>query len=393
MRLEAGHDKERRHRLVLCFVLLAGTTGACTKTWMLGAQEGAGGGAGNTLPAGSGGFWFPNGSGGFPGPGGSHGDTGGHGAACTPSGRVTSDVPTSNMVFLVGRDASMSMKLNGSGDSSRMSAIQSQLKSVIMPNQFAVRFGYQGFPSLVGCQNGMACCVTGTEDGNAPPQKGAAFSILPLLTSCPSGPPTNGCTSPNDARPVAQALQTAEGLFGSSPKDGDRSVVLIVDGAPGCPGDDPGSKCTAEKQWVATLYNEGIRTYVIEIGDAAQADTCLQQIAAAGSSTSPYAVDDVASLTMALSRVTAPALAAACTVELMPNGYDPTTLSVRLSDHDQDHEIPFDYNGHEGWSFANSWTRIKINGSYCDSLKASQTLTPVVLGGCPPCLSQQGNCD
>jgi len=391
MRLDAEHDKRWRHALFLACAATVVTAGACTKSWVLGPEPGAGGaGAGGmALPSGSGGFTFPGGSGGFTA---DHGGTGGHTPTCTTMS-VGFDIPKTNMALLVGRDTSMSMRLGGggSGDSSRMAAVQSQLKSLITTNQYAINFGYLGFPSLVACPNGMACCANGTEDGYAPPQGGAALSIMNMLTSCLPGTSMPGCTSLNDARPVAQALQAADGIFSSSSKNGDRVVLLIADGAPGCATDDPSTKCAAEKQAVATLYNDGIRTYVIAIGDDAQNDSCLQQIAGAGSSTMPTAVSDTASLMTALTRAMALALSAACTVELTPGNYDPDLLSVRLGDHDQDHEIPPD--SHDGWTFAGSFTRIKLNGASCMKLQTSPTLKVSVNYGCPPCSAQLNNCD
>jgi len=393
MRLDAEHDRRWRHRVLLGLALGALTAGACTKSWVLGPEQGAGGVGGASLPVGSGGFTVPSGTGGFTG---DHGDTGGHGVACKTSPVTDWDIPKSSVMFLVGRDSSMSMQLgNGPNDPSRMTAVQTQLKNLITANQYAINFGYLGFPSLVACPNGMACCLTGTEDGYSPPQGGAALSIMTMLTSCVSGSSGPGCTSLNDARPMAQALQAVDGIFSSSPpSDGVRSVVLIVDGGPDCPSANAPSKCSAEKQAVATLSIHHVDTYVIALGDDAQNDTCVQQIATAGSSSYPSAVDDVPSLASTLTRAMAPALAAACTLELTPGDYDPGLLSIRFSDVDQDHEVPYDTNTqHSGWSFQpQTLSRIKINGSYCVWLQSSSSLRVKVGYGCPPCQTQLDNC-
>src|SRR3954470_8350563 len=244
MRLDAEHDKWWRQALLLVVAVAAGSGGACTKNWVLGPETGAGGAGGTTLPTGSGGFTFPVGTGGFPG---DHGGTGGGGAPCTtPSGGT--DIPQSNVLFMVGRNASMATRLSGSGDSSRMATVQSQLKTLIGMYQYGINFGYLGFPALAGCSSGIACCSNGTNDGYAPPQGGAAVAITGMLTSCSPGTSTTGCTSLNEARPVAQSLQAAEGAFSSSPKNGDSLVILIADGAPGCPTDDPATRCGAETQ-------------------------------------------------------------------------------------------------------------------------------------------------
>jgi len=400
MRLDAEHGRRWRNSLLLAGVILASVfTAACTKSWVLAPDPGAGGAGGvgatggTSLPAGSGGFTAPGGSGGFPG---DHPGTGGKAATCTTT-TVGSDIPKTNMLFLVGRDASMSMRLGGNGnDMSRMAAVQSALKTLLEANENAINFGYVGFPSLEDCPNGLVCCVNSSNDGYMPPQKGAAFNITGMLMSCPNGPASMmGCTSPNDARPVAQALQTANSILMGTTGDGDNQVVLIVDGPPGCPTDDPTTKCSAERQAVATLYNRNTKTFVIAIGDDAQNDSCLKQIAGF-SSTDPFPVYDSASLMNTLKGAMAVPLAAACTVEVNQNIYGPGQLSLRLSDHNQDLQIPF-IDGHQpdGWSsLGSSYTRLRINGMYCDMLQKSPSLKVDVKGGCPPCLaSQPASCD
>ena len=404
MRLDAEHGKRWRPTLLLTGAILAFVfTAACTKSWVLAPDPGAGGAGGvgatggTSLPAGSGGFSVPGGTGGFTG---DHPGTGGRGSTCNTT-TVGSDIPKTNLLFMVGRDASMSTRLGGNGnDTSRMAAVQSALKPLLEANQNAINFGYLGLPSLVACPSGMACCANNSQDGFMPPQAGAAFNITGMLTSCPAGSaPMTGCTSLNDARPVAQALQMLPDIFSGSSPYGDNQVILIIDGPPGCPTDDPTTKCSAERQAVATFHNNTSRMndiYVIAIGDDAQNDSCLEQIAGA-SSADPFPVYDTSSLTNTLKGAMALPLAAACTVEVNPNPYGPGQLSLRLSDHNQDLQVPFiDANQHDGWSFLpGSGTRLRINGSYCDMLRASPTLKVSVKGGCPPCVASQplSSCD
>jgi hypothetical protein len=236
-RLDAG-----RYRLAL----LVGFAGAmasggasCTKTWMLGGGLDAGGAGGGAVLGGGG----ASGSSGFFGQGGHGGSgSGGHGCACTTTGRLHYDIPTSDMIFVVGRNASMSTKFGDNG--TRMTAVQAAVHTVTTANQNAVNFGFQDFPSLNGCSNGSTCCPSA--DTAAYPSPLNAGAIDQAFRTCGPGPTVVGCVAQNDSRSVAQALSSAGDAF-VAPRDipNDRYVVLITDGAPGCVTDDPQQACSS----------------------------------------------------------------------------------------------------------------------------------------------------
>ncbi|HEY4188565.1 MAG TPA: VWA domain-containing protein [Polyangia bacterium] len=373
-------DAERYRLALLVFVLALASGGAsCTKTWVLGGDLGAGG-AGGEIAIGGGGS---SGSSGFFGQGGKGGSgSGGHGCACTTTGRLRYDIPTSDMIFVVGRNQSMSTKFGDNG--TRMTAVQSVVHAATTANQDAVNFGFQDFPSLNGCSNGTTCCPS--TDIPVYPSPLNAGAIDGAFRMCGPGPSVNGCVAQNDSRSVAQALSSAGDLFGA-PRDipNDRYVVLITDGPPGCVTDDPQQACSSALKVLSSWAHSSIKTYVIGIGDAAQDQQCLQSIALMGqASTNLFDVADPSSLTKAINQIVDSAAAAACTVELLTSPSDPMLVSVFL----QGRELCYDPTGRSGWSYPSypSPMRIEINGADCAAVQAApQPLDLVVSTGCLSC--------
>lgn len=398
MRLHA----ERGRTVILFLASVVLLSGACAKTWVLdpdsrGGPGGAGargGGAGTPSggAAGGGGVGAAGGGGqdvggsrsegGSTGSGGFFG-MGGRGSFCANAGHVAYDIPTTDMVFLVGRDVSMSSKF---GDETRMSATQAGLQTVIAPNETAVNFGYQDFPSLNGaCSGGTSCCAS--QDFPVYPGALRSGAIDHALHQCGQGPPGNACVAQADSRPVAQALAAASSLFNSPPDIlNDRDVVLMVDGPPGCVGEDPSNACLSALMAVSMLSSASIKTYVIGVGDAAQDEPCLQQIALMGGTSTPlFNTSDPTSLSKALGQIVTSATESSCTIRLHEK-VDPSLISVLL----QGHEIPYDPSRRDGWSYvAGSSAQIQVYGSSCRDLQGALSAHPgtvlMILSGCPPC--------
>ena len=387
-------DAERGRAVILCIasaaIALAGG-GGCVRSWMLGPDSGgAGGGIGPGGAAGPGGGAAAGsqgvggqdaaggrGGGGFPGSGGLFG-SGGHNFSCPNPTRVPYDIPTTEMIFLVGRDASMATKF---GDGTRMSATQAAVQAIVASNETAINFGYQDFPSLTGtCSNGDMCCPS--NDFPVYPGALTAAAIDHALHQCGLGPPVNACVAQTDSRPVAQALTAAATLFNAQPDVmNDREIVLVVDGPPGCVGQDSSSACLSALMAISTLNNAAVKTYVIGVGETAVDEACLLQIALAGQTSVPlFDAGDQVSLSKALTQIVTAATDSSCTIKLHSK-VDPTLISVLL----QGREIPFDSSGRDGWSFvAGSSVRIQVHGLACRALQSARS-DEVVWSGCPPC--------
>lgn len=391
MRLDADQVRARGVSLLL-FLCAATALAACSRTWVLGGPLGAGGaggpgaaGGGDASDAGGGGAGgMAGGMGGLSGQGGRN-DMGGHGASsCQNPQYVKFDIPTSDMVFVVGRDQSMSTKF---GDTTRMAAVQSAVYQAVFANNTAVNFGYQDFPSIDGCSDGSMCCPSSDYVVYAQPMSTAAINAA--LYHCNQSQPGMGCVAQSDSRPVSQTLSMVSGLFDSPPyPTNDRYVVLVTDGAPGCTTEDSSQACMNAQMAVSTLSRAGIKTYVVGVGGDAQDEPCLQQIALMGGTSTPlFDVTDPTSLSKALAQIVDVAASTSCTIELNQKIADVTLISVFL----QGHEICFDPTGRDGWSYApGSSVRIEMHGSACDSLQTLHARDVMIWSGCSPCTNTSG---
>ena len=382
MRLDAHHGRVRAVLVLGLTFTLAASVAGCSKTWVLDSTPGAGGMA----ASGSGGAAATSGTGGNPGFGG-HGDqgAGGHASCSSISWQYSS--PPAELVFVVGRNASMSSKFS---DTTRMTAVQMDVHSIVASNP-TVAFGYQDFPSFTGCPTGGTCCSS-TDDG-VTPAIGAMSNIDQMLYHpCDSSGVGMGCVAATDSRAVSQTLAALD-VFTSNDSTNDRYIVLITDGPPGCPTEDPGKACGAAQSQVSGLMTHGgIKTYVVGIGDDAQGDSCLQQLATQGGTGTPYTALDSGALMRALSQI-ANVAAVTCTIDIKVPP-DKGLIQVQV----QGKEIHYDQTGNTGgWSydpvpFGNATDRIELSGSACLYLQNSRSAQLAVWSGCPPCTVPSSTC-
>ena len=384
MRLDAEH-RGRTLRFALAVGLTALSV-TCSKTWVLGPETGAGGAGAVTAAAGGGGFGgtpMQGGTGGFPGFGG-HTDpgTGGHGSGMCSTRYLPFDTPPTDVVFVVGRNYSMMSKF---GDTSRMIAVQMDVHTVINNNQYVAEFGYEGYPSFTGCSSGGTCCAASDQvikPGTSPDIDSALYAPCD-----PSGSgPGSGCVAPTDSRAIAQSLSwnVIGDLFSSATDPASqRYVVLIADGPPGCPSEDASAACGAAESAVsALLKNAGIKTFVVGVGDTADGDICLGQMATMGGTGMPYVASDSGSLMKALTQVIGVISVTPCTIVLSQTPEDHSLVAVNVANK----EIPYDMTEQNGWNFV-SPTRIQLHGTSCQYLQNFHSAPLIGIAyGCPPCM-------
>lgn len=398
MRLDADHQRGPRVRFALALALSAVVGGAaCSKTWVLAPDPGAGGaGAAIGSAGGAGGSPGPAGSGGLPGFGGrgDSGSGGNHGGgSCSTAHSVPSSPLTAEMVFVVARNASMSM---GFDNTTRMTAVQVAVHNAVFGEQTFVNFGYQGFPSFTGCQDSSMCCASSDDGLDAQP--GAISAIDKVLyrpcDQSQSGGGT-GCVAATDSRAVSQTLSSITSRFGpSADSSSDRYVVLLTDGPPGCPGEDPKQACGAAQGVVSTLSSMshgGIKTFVVDVGETFPNDPCLDQLAGAGKAMPAFYVSDPASLANTLNQITNVAAITSCTV-VIPGGGDPDSLQVYVGGK----EVHYEMAGNNGWNVVSggpqSSLRIQLHGSACLFSLSFRDPSIVVFSGCPPCSMPSNTC-
>jgi len=321
----------------------------------------------------------PGGTGGVPG-------FGGHGSGtCSPTKPILQfTIPATDLVFVVGRNYSMSSKF---GDSTRMTAVQMDLHSIVSGNQTPIEFGYESYPSFTGCSGGGTCCPSSEQTVRAMPFVNNIDDAL--YAPCdPNGSGMGmGCVAPTDSRAISQAMSwnVIGDLFGPSPDSASqRYAVLIADGPPGCPTEEAGKACGAAQSAVSSLFkNGGIKTFVIGVGEDANNDGCLAQLATMGGTVTPFDVADSTSLMKALTQIVSMAAVTPCTINLNAPLDDPYLLSIYV----QNEEVPLDTAGGNGWNYApNSWTRIQLHGTACQYLQSFHFQPQIHLWyGCPPC--------
>jgi len=380
MRPDVDHDLGRGVLVVALTYALVASIG-CSKTWVLGATPGLGGMAGAASGGAGGGPGATSGTGG-------HGDGGGGRGACTVTTALQFTTPPAELVFVVGRNNSMMSKF---GDTTRMTAVQMDVHNVVDSNDSIIDFGYQGFPSFTGCPTGGTCCSS-TDDGlqTGPAAKTSIDQVL--YHPCDSSGAGTGCVAQTDSRAVSQALSDVFDLFTSNDPSSERTVVLILDGPPGCPTEDPGKACgSAQSQANWLLTHLGIKTYVVGVGDQAQGDDCLQQLASQGGTSNAYSALDPSALMKTLTQIVNVA-GITCTVELKVPPPDPNLVQVLV----KGKEVHYDPTGSTGggWSylsFGGSTVRIELHGSACALLSSPSQLIQV-WSGCAPCTVQSSTC-
>jgi len=378
-------------RLLLALGLIAAAGTACSKSWVLNPDLGAGGMGGMTgSTGGAGGAPVADGSGGLPGFAG-HGDFGSGGHASCKSMGVGSSTTTAEMVFVVGRNASMANSFGDSG--SRMTAVQTAVHNAVFAEQNFVNFGYQSFPSFNGCPDGSMCCSSADDGTDTQPVSTPSIDKV-LYRPCDQNQSGggSGCVAFTDSRAVSSTLNSIMGRFDSNPDpSNDRYVVLVTDGPPGCPSDDPYKACTAAQTAVSKLANANIKTFVVDVGANSSGDACLDQLATAGGAHMPtFYPSDPSSLASALAQITNVAAVTTCTI-VLSGGVDPDQLQVFVGTR----QVHFEAAGVNGWNVLPgppSISRIQLHGSACAYALALHEPSVQVFSGCPPCTAASSSC-
>jgi hypothetical protein len=301
------------------------------------------------------------------------GDGGSTGALGCLNDQIVDVMPESPVVvFALDRTMSMNEPFGSSpGAPSKLYAARDALVAVIKHYQAVVRFAYVGFPGIASgsCFPESCCSII---DMPVPTLDIATY-IDGQLAFCDD--PTNNCAVGME-RPTAQVLATlAQSPGGPGFGHGNRAVVLVTDGDPGCAGgsNDP---CNDAYFQVSNLINNaGVHTNVVGLGTSPD-DRCLkQQLASAGSGmyASPTRSSD---LQPALEGIVSKIARGACALNFGSNSQiDPSQLHVYLNGM----SVPHD--NQNGWDF--EYPQIVLNGQACDMFLASGLPSPTLCTTAP----------
>ena len=262
----------------------------------------------------------------------------------------------------------MAMPYGPPPTTSRMSAVQQALDDLVMMNQTAINFGYEGFPKGQ-CSGGSTCCSNSVDWFSPVPE--AFLTIDAKLHQCDNGPSMYGCVSQLESRPIGDALQMAESTVFDNTNDGtERYLVLLVDGPAACMPDDTGScdDARTEIRQLAKLPTP-VWTYVIPIGQDAEADGCLQNMAVQsgvpGTANSPFAylARDPMQLNASLNQIGTKAAAPSCLINLQTPPPNPSNVSLYIQNQ---FVPPLALNGQDGWNFVPpGFQTIQVHGTWC----------------------------
>ncbi len=339
---------------------------ACQQTLHLYESQDAGGMAGRT----GGGGTVVFGSGGFGGSfGGGGGDQHCSGSSTQPV-QFTADVP--RMVIALDRSTSMNQLFGMTTQlNTALSAVQEQVYEFGGNSSHndhpAIQFSFIALPDTDpnSCQTQMGCCAA-----SAQTDWGTFFAKVMSCTA-----PSNNCAT-SAYRPTAAAFSKAQSLLDSSgppSSSSPRYVVLITDGPPSgsCLSSND---CSDAQTAAAALANEGVRVFVVGIGDQQSLGPCPASLAASGSNAgkSSYAASDT-DLYNDLQDITSTAV---CSMTITSNPL-PSSLQVSLG------FTPYQQNTQDGWTYDSNSGRLHLLGMMCTNYLNPQSGSLHITTTCP----------
>lgn len=273
-------------------------------------------------------------------------------------GRVEDLLPEVGEITLIA-DRSGSMDLRVPDGATRWGALRSAVNIVLPRIEDAYDIGLELFPAVGPCE-------VPTGGMTLPPSRGNARLIPDIMARI----------GPDGNTPTRAAIEGARGYFRSNPAPVRRFVLLATDGEPNC-GSPVGSVVSS----ITGLRGEGIDTFVLGIPGPRDS---LNQMAVAGGrarsgSTSFYEATTTAQLTLAIRAITSATNSCEYPV---PSSLSPVTDPALF-------RVLFDgssvaSSATSGWSFTDaSRSRIRLNGSACDTLRSGSVTSVVATYNCP----------
>lgn len=313
-----------------------------------------------------------------------------------------------NMLVVLDRSGSMSFNFDAS--TARWPATKASLTSALSAVQNDIAFGLQLFPS------GDGCVMPGASDPLTVPLAAGTESVPAITTALDAATPGGGT-------PTAAALGRALSYFAGAELEGERYVLLVTDGGPGCnsalscdtstcmvhmegrcdvakpeaccstnccdPKAELGTQLnclddTATLGQIQALRTAGISTFVVGIPGSETFADYLDAFAVAGGvpnaagPTSYFAVDAPAALTTVLSSITK-SLVTTCRLQLasVPPALDQLNVKV------EGEIIP--RGGVDGWDLDQTTDppTVVIQGASCARIESMGVKSVEVVYGCP----------
>jgi hypothetical protein len=191
-------------------------------------------------------------------------------------------------------------------------------------------------------------------------------------------------TTPDGSTPTAPTMDNAVKYLTKLSDGNAKYIMLATDGEPvACRStDDVAEAVTA----VTNAAKAGIHTFVVGIGNKLDAQSALNQMAAAGLEPNPkggittqyYPVASTSDLQMALTTITG--AIASCNFALQTAPSSPDLVSIEANGM----TIPRDPSHMNGWDYGTGNMSIIFYGAPCDALKSGKITDVKAIYGCPP---------
>jgi len=242
------------------------------------------------------------------------------------------------------------------------------LNTVAAAKDMNIRFGLLEFPSDDAC----------AADANAGVPIG--------LNSAPAIATYFGGRSPGGSTPAHSALGSALAYYNSIPvNSAGRYVLFATDGLPNCLGGDPNADSSTDTvAAVTTLFNTGIKTFVLGFGTFGLNTGVLNDAAVAGGeaqagNTKFYEASDPTQLNAALNAIVGGIIVPSCTFQLQSAPPDPNNVTVEINGM----PVPRSTAHTNGWDYYPDMMTITFFGSYCAQIMGGAMTDVTFLYGCP----------
>ena len=175
-------------------------------------------------------------------------------------------IPT--VLLLIDQSGSMTSKF---GDTDRWQAVYEALldpQGGLVPElEGEIRFGMALYTSFDGDEGGVCPVITATP---------------PALNNYGAIAASYAANEPADETPTGESIAAVTPSLVMDPSEGNKIIVLATDGEPDtCAQPNPQNGQQASVEAAAAAYAQGVRTYVISVGDEVS-DEHLQDVANAG---------------------------------------------------------------------------------------------------------------